>query len=246
MNIQVFIFNYKFFHQGLNLYNSFKKLNYKTHLLNCSHPNDPPFDSTDEIKMLPNIHYSGQWNEALKLLEPKTDVFLIVCSDVTIKSPKILMNKLESFYNKYGDNAGIYAPNAWWTPWTYNPKLLKDLGKGCKEVVATDSMIWSVHKSMAQKVGPIDLSINKIGWGIEILASLYCKQNKRLVARDYSVVVDHPQSSAYDRTKADQEFRNMISKLPNSQQFWDHYNSRNKYEFGWHGNYNIPHQTMMI
>lgn len=246
MSIQVFVYNYGLFSEAFDIFNEFTVLGYDTYLINCECPKDPPFSETKKIKKFPNIYYSGQWNETLKLLTG--DVAFILSSDIKINNKQLLMRKMERFYHKFENKAAIYAPNVWWTPWTYNPALLEDVGNGCKKVMSTDSMIWSLRSDLAFQVGPMDLSLNKIGWGIELLASWHAMRDNRLVVRDYSIKVQHPCSSAYDRNKADREFRTMISKMPIEQKddFWQHYNSRHKYQFGWNGNDELKSLPKML
>jgi hypothetical protein len=233
MEIQCFVFNYAHFEEAKELFDAFTAEGLDTYLLNCKSPHDPDFEETDKIKKFPNIYYSGQWNEALKLLTG--DVIFITNSDVRIRNYGRLINRMRNFYEKFGTKAGLYAPNHYWTPWTYNPALLEDVGSGMKKVPATDSTIWSLCAPIARKVGPMDLGVNKLGWGIEILAAYYCSLEGKLVVRDYAVKCDHPRNTAYDRGKADREWRTMIEKMKLGKGFWDYYNSRDKYGFGWVG-----------
>lgn len=238
MKTDVFIFNYKRYYDAIRLHDSFTKLGYRTFLLNCESPTDPPFKATETIIKLPNIFYSGQWNESLKLAQG--DVLFLINSDVKIPKPKSVMYRLEQFYNHYKDKAGIYAPNHYWTPWTYNPNLLETVDFGLKKVPATDSTIWSISRTMAEKVGHVNTNINALGWGIEVVAAYYCYQESKLVVRDYHVSCDHPRSTAYNRYQADQQWRTWIQTLGLGAEFWNYYNSRNKYQFGWHGPYEPP------
>ncbi len=215
----------------MKMYQSFTALGMDTYLLNCCSAKDPIFEETAKIKKFPNIYYSGQWNEALKLLT--ADVLFITNADVHIPDYNRLINRMQKFYDKYG--SGLYAPNHYWTPWTYNPLLLEDIGGGLKKVPATDSTIWSVSSSIAHKVGLIDLNINKLGWSIEVVAAYYCFLEKFPVVRDYAIKCDHPHNTSYDRGKADQEQRNMINKMNLGTNFAKYYDSRNKYGFGWTG-----------
>lgn len=233
MRIQYFIFNYGHFDNAMKLFNEFTDAGCDTYLLNCESTYDPPFEATEKIKKFPNIYYSGQWNEALKLLN--ADVLFITNADVAVKSVPTLVQKMEKFYNKHGSKAGLYAPNVSWTPWTYNPASLPDLGNGVKRVVATDSVIWSLDSVVAHKFGQIDLALNKLGWGIEIITAWYCCLEGKYVARDYSIRCDHPQSTSYNRYDADLQWRRMASKMKLGKDFWDYYDSRSKFHFGWDG-----------
>jgi len=235
MKIDVFIFNYGRFYDARALYDTFDNLGYETYLLNCQSPTDPPFKATDRILKLPNIFYSGQWNEALKL--SKGDVLFLINSDVKVNHPKMIMHRMKKFYNHYGDRAGIYAPNHYWTPWTYNPDLLKTVEFGLKKVPTPDSTIWSLSRAVADEVGPVDTKINALGWGIEIVASFYCSKSNKLVVRDYHVHCNHPRSTAYNRNSADQQWRAWISSIGLGGEFWHYYNSRNNFGFGWQGHH---------
>ena len=236
MKIEIFIFNYGKFNDALNLYNTFTALEYKSFILNCESPTDPPFRATDTIIKLPNIYYSGQWNETLKLASG--DVIFLINSDVQIPDAPKLMRRLEKFYQYYEDKAGIYAPDHYWTPWTYNPNLLKSTtALDLKEVPATDSTLWSLRKDVADEVGLIDTNLNLFGWGIEIVAAYKCFKQNKLVVRDYRVKCNHPQSTAYNRQQADKQWRNWVQHLGLGKEFWDYYNTRSKYGFGWKGTY---------
>jgi hypothetical protein len=231
MHFQYFIFNYGHFYEAKELFDRFAKEGCDVYLLNCHSDRDPDFEETDHVRKFPNIYYSGQWNEALKLLTG--DIIFITNADVRIPSIPRLIRNMKRFYLR--DNAGLYAPNHYWTPWTYNPALLEDVGNGLKVVPGTDSTIWSVKTEYARKLGQIDLAVNKLGWGIEIITAWYCYLDKKLVVRDYSIKCEHPEHSNYDRNKADHEWRRMIANMRIDNSFWDYYGSVHKYGFGWRG-----------
>jgi hypothetical protein len=231
MKIEVFIFNYKHFKEASYLYKVFNDLKYKTYILNCESANDPAFEETDTIIKFPNIYYSGQWNEALRLADG--DVLFIINADVTILKPAFVMNRLKKFYEYFGDKAGLYAPDCYWTPWTYNPHMLENTEFGYSKVPATDSTIWSVSRDIAEEVGTIDTNVNLFGWGIEIVAAYYCYLKNKLVVRDYHTKCLHPESTAYNRYEADVQWRKWAALKGLGEDFWKYYNSRDKYGFGW-------------
>lgn len=245
MKIQVFIFNYNHFEDAMDLFNKFNELKYDTFLLNCESKSDPEFEQTDRIKKYPNIYYSGQWNEVLSL--GNADVFFIINADVKIPKIDFLMKRLEKFYNHFGDKAGIYAPNHEWTPWTYNPHLLPTLEFDYKVVPTPDSTIWAVSNDIARKVDYVDTKTNLYGWGIEIVAAYFCVEEGKHVVRDYNIKCFHPRSTAYSRYHADIQWREWLATKNLGKKFWDHYHSRDKYEFGWSGDYrtNMQHISFL-
>lgn len=237
MEVQVFIFNYAHFNDALNLFYRFTNAGYDTYLLNCHSPKDPPFHETDKIRKLPNIYYTGQWNESQRYLN--ADIALYLNADVTIPSIVRLMDRLEKFYKTFKNKAGLYSPNVDYTPWTYNPHLLPEAARGLKVVPGTDSIIWAIRREIVESIGKIDLSVNRLGWGIELVASYYCFLRKQLVVRDYHIKCFHPRHTAYSRDAADREWKNWIRKLNIHNGFWPYYDTKHRYHFGWRGNDDI-------
>lgn len=227
---QVFIFNYARFPDALALFNTFTNLQYETFLINCASKNDPKFKPTDHIIALPNVFYSGQWNEALKLASG--DVMLLINSDVQVPHPVKVMDRMMKFYRLYGKKGALYAPNVDWTPWTYNFHMLEEIKGGYRKVVATDSAIWSLRTELARKVGVIDLNVNRLGWGIEIVAAYYASKAAGYVVRDYNVKCLHPNHTAYDKGQAERQYHSMIQKMGIGQDFWKYLDRRNRFGFG--------------
>jgi hypothetical protein len=232
MNIEVFVFNYGRFEQAMGLYDRFQSLGHRTYLLNCFCPDDPQFEASDTIIKMPNVYYSGQWNKALDLAEK--EVMFLINSDVSVPNARKLMSRMAAYYDKYQDRAGVYGPNHYWTPWTYNPSILEDIGDGLKKVPSTDSTLWALPTSIARRIGHIPLDVNKLGWGIEIVAAYYCFLENKLVVRDYGIKCDHPESTAYSRDQADEQQRNWINNyLQLGDKYWQYYDTREDYGFGW-------------
>lgn len=228
MKIEVFVTNYARFPQARSLLDTFTGLGYDTWLLNCESPNDPPFEATDRIIKLPNVCYSGQWNEALR--RATGDVLFVINSDVAVPDPARLMQRMESCYETHPATA-VYAPDLAWTPWVYDRSLLPGLGDDLHMVPSTDSTAWSLRTDLARQVGEVPLEENRLGWGIEILAAYLANREGGLVVRDYAVQVRHPQVTLYNRNEADRQFRSWIARKPFARAFWDHYHSRDRYGF---------------
>ena len=98
-------------------------------------------------------------------------------------------------------------------------------------VPATDSVIWSLRKEIAIEVGKIDLELNKLGWGIEVLASYFSKLKNQHVVRDYKVFCRHPKSTSYWKAEARQQQENWFNSFDFSEDLWKHYKTRYKYGF---------------
>ena len=220
--IEFFIFNYGRFDNAKQLLSTFQSLGFDSYIINCASDKDPEFEETDFIKKLPNVYWTGQWNKMLEIASK--ELIFIVNSDVEIPDPKLLIDKCLNFYQH--PRSGIYAPNINHTDWEYDEERLDQVLDGCKIVVGTDSSCWSLRREIATAVGEVDLSINKLGWGIEILAAYYATTVGLYVVRDYSVLVKHPRSSAYSHQDAVKQQEAMFRHLGLGKSFDMYYNSR--------------------
>ena len=235
MKIQVFIFNYELFEKACALLQDFTNIGLDTYLINCKSDKDPKFSQTKKIIKIPNLYWAGQWNKSLEIAKKSdSDIIFFIDSDVIIKNKKYLIKRMAEFYSEF-QNSAIYAPNVYWTPWTFNPKLLREIKKGIFEVPSTDTTIWSVRKEIALEIGPINLNINKFGWKTEILASYLSKRKNKLVVRDYKIKCLHPDGTKYDRDSAEKFGNDWIEKILKEKykkEFFDLCDSVGSFGFG--------------
>ena len=201
-DLQVFIFNYGLMENAQKLYSQFEALGVNAVILDSDSGKDVP--DLEYIHAFDNVYYSGLWNEALNLFTGSH--MLIVTSDVEIPDARKLVNNAKMFYKS--DNAWIYAPNVNYTFWDYETSALPDYSRDVKIVPNTDGMCWMLNSDAAFSVGNIDIEINKIGFGIDLLAAMFASREGKIVGRDYSITVKHPQTRSYDSGDAEkQEFQ---------------------------------------
>lgn len=219
-DLQVFIFNYGQMDNALKLRSQFDEIGVQAVILDSDSGNDVP--DLDYVYSFDNIYYSGLWNEALGMLVGSH--MMIITSDVTIPEARKLVNNAKSFFRS--DRAAIYAPNVNFTFWNYDPSALPDHSRDIKIVPNTDGMCWMLSADAAYSVGNVDNEINKIGFGIDLLAAMFAKKDGKLVGRDYSITVSHPQTRSYDSSEAEkQEFAwiNSLGYLREYIQYRNHY-----------------------
>jgi hypothetical protein len=201
-DLQVFIFNYGLMENAQKLYSQFEALGVNAVILDSDSGKDVP--DLEYIHAFDNVYYSGLWNEALNLFTGSH--MLIVTSDVEIPDARKLVNNAKMFYKS--DKAWIYAPNVNYTFWDYETSALPDYSRDVKIVPNTDGMCWMLNSDAAFSVGNIDIEINKIGFGIDLLAAMFASREGKIVGRDYSITVKHPQTRSYDSGDAEkQEFQ---------------------------------------
>lgn len=200
-DFQVFIFNYGLMNKALALQKQFTDIGIDAYILDSDSGNEVP--EGNNIYAFENIYYSGLWNEALELFTGSH--MMIITSDVEIPDASKLVKNAKAFYKS--DKAWIYAPNVNYTFWDYEPSALADYSRDLKIVPNTDGMCWALSSDAAFSVGNIDIEINKIGFGIDLLAAMMAGREGKLVVRDYSITVKHPQTRSYDSKEAEkQEF----------------------------------------
>ena len=199
--LEVCIFNYGQIENALKLYEQFNTLGVKVRILNSSDGKDEELPKAKYIEKYPNIYYSGLWNKAISKF--KGTHLMIITSDVTIDNVSTIIRNSKKYF-KY-ENNWIYAPNVNYTFWKYDLELLETYDKGLKIVPNTDGMCWILNRESVEKIGKIDNKINKIGFGVDLLACMNANKLGKNVVRDYSVMVKHPQSRSYDSQEAEKQ-----------------------------------------
>lgn len=217
---EVYIFNYGQMENALTLRSQFDAIGVRAYVLDSASGEDVP--ELDYVFEFPNIYYSGLWNEALSMFSGSH--LMVITSDVKIPDASRLINNAKQFFKS--DKAWIYAPNVNYTFWNYDLGSLPDIGRNIKQVPNTDGMCWMLSSDAAFSVGNVDNEINKIGFGIDLLAAMLAYRENKLVGRDYSIEVIHPQTRSYDSSEAEkQEFEwiNSLGYFKEYIQYRNHY-----------------------
>lgn len=163
---------------------------------------DPVADGLGWVQQPPDAFYAARWNKALELLDG--NVLGIICADVTCRSWDRLLARAKQAFAAM-PNLAIYAPNVSYSYWIASPTQLHSVGDGLFEVPITDGMCWFLRSDLVSEIGPVDLSLNTLGWGIDLVAPALAAINGWQVVRDYRVSVEHPQSCGYNQAQANHE-----------------------------------------
>ncbi|MEO9482446.1 MAG: hypothetical protein ABJG47_03330 [Ekhidna sp.] len=196
INLLVAVTNHKRNQEAIALKKSFEP-----HVDTILIDNDSPFESDDEKQFfdyaLQGAYYSGQINQAYEHMKDHTHL-LIINSDITVHDFKKLIDRIKDVYSQHPD-VGVYAPSAHYSPHNH----MADMGtKDIRKVTFTDGFCYVIPKDFLDILCPIDLSVNKIGHGVEIfLGFLGIKHKKPTVVDDY-ILVNHPSGSGYSSKEA--------------------------------------------
>lgn len=211
MNIQPFIFNWKGQYQKtLDKEQSLQKIFDKVTVINS--------DDTNEEEKWINIgddcFYTDQFMKALELFDG--DVLFHIQGDASYDKLEELVSDAKKYFEEY--EWGIYAPNVdytWYTSENTDIQSLQSNHENIKMVADTDCTCWFIHKDIINefKSRNIDMSDQKMGWGIDLCLSAISFILGRPVIRDYNHTIDHPPGTNYNKEKASDEMVILWNRL---------------------------------
>ena len=70
-----------------------------------------------------------------------------------------------------------------------------------------------VPREILDKVMPIDCSVNRLGWGIDLALSHFCRIGRKLIIVDDRVRVVHPKGTGYNRDEASRQMEAWLSGI---------------------------------
>ena len=152
--------------------------------------------------------YNGLLNESIKLTMVNNKKYMFfIASDVFIDDYNALIEKILTLE----DNIYLYSPSSKGRshPWCKNKG-----SSNIRDVIFVEGFIFLIHIDLLKTIYPIDTSINKFGYGIDVLfgTNAYTLLKKRCVIDD-RVEVFHNEKIGYSTGLAVQEMNNWIETL---------------------------------
>jgi len=210
-NVEYYIFNWKATLDNVLYYeNKMKECNKNYKVVNIVEDYTYP----NWIQLDDSYYFTKQFNTAIENF--KGDFYFHIQGDVkTDIDFNEIENKMLEIYNK--TNFGVYAPNVDWTFWDQKAIIANSNLEYLKFVRTTDCSFWCIHKDIIEeykKYAKIMEEHNKFGWAVDLLICALSYVRGRKVLRDYRYTVNHPTSTAYDKTDAEIEMHNLVNHLP--------------------------------
>ena len=210
-NVEYYIFNWKATLDNVLYYeNKMKECNKNYKVVNIVEDYTYP----NWIQLDDSYYFTKQFNTAIENF--KGDFYFHIQGDVkTDIDFNEIENKMLEIYNK--TNFGVYAPNVDWTFWDQKAIIANSNLEYLKFVRTTDCSFWCIHKDIIEeykKYTNIMEEHNKFGWAVDLLICALSYVKGRKVLRDYRYTVNHPTSTAYDKTDAEIEMHNLVNYLP--------------------------------
>lgn len=161
---------------------------------------------------LDNVYYSGLLNNSYKIAkENGYKYILFICSDVVCEKDQmnIMFKNLSQLNLK---EIGVYSPSSSGRSHSY---CKKKENKGVRPVPFVEGFMFLAAMEIIEMFTPIDLNINKFGWGLDVAKGFYCRQKDLLCLIDDEVTVHHPDGTGYSSDLADIEMEKWLNASTN-------------------------------
>lgn len=165
---------------------------------------------------LDNIYYSGLMNKAFELLlERDYRWLMIVTSDIEIdgRNTEKLISGMQDMLRTV--NVGLYQPSCAlsWHGRALYQSVCHYTGR-LRKVNFQEGWFHLVCREILEAVLPVDLEMNRMGWGIDLAFSHVARIKELLVLVDDRVRVIHPRGSGYNRDSAKAQMKRWLSAFP--------------------------------
>lgn len=166
----------------------------------CSHPLAVHLD---------NVYYSGLMNKAYELLLDRGYRWLmIVTSDIEIDEENTVRLIAAMKEISRSLNVGLYQPSCRLS--LHGRALYQSVchytGK-MRKVNFQEGWFHMVCREVLDMLMPVDCSVNRFGWGIDLALCHFARISHRLIIVDDRVKVVHPKGTGYNRDEALKQMR---------------------------------------
>ena len=170
----------------------------------------------DLVLNLDNIFYSGLVNKAYELLlERDYRWLMIVTSDIEIdeaNTSRLISGMEEAMAIP---SAGLYQPSCRWSRrGRALPQSMCHFTRRIRSVNFQEGWFHLVCREILDAALPVNLEINRMGWGIDLALSHFARIQNRLVMVDDRVRVLHPKGTGYKRDLAKAQMKEWLATIP--------------------------------
>lgn len=158
------------------------------------------FENVFELE-LDNVYYTKLLLESLKFfLRNDEKVFGFVCSDIVICDCKKLVDTINDIFNN--SNIGVYSPSSTGR----SLKHCKNFQTGdIRDVPFVEGFCFFAERFIIEEFMEYDFSVNKLGWGLDVLMGFLCQKNKMRCVIDDRIVIEHFNETGYSMAEASKE-----------------------------------------
>lgn len=154
----------------------------------------------ESIRRPNNLYWGDKFKTCLDAC--KKEHLMIIHADCKCNDWLRLIDAFIYSSNKF-KNLGIWSPLIDWSGFAFDVSKIARLNPPNLNLVAlADGMIFSINRSIIERMRKIDYKHNIYGWGISTYCAAYAHLQQYPVVTDTSIKVYHPKSSGYDRLTA--------------------------------------------
>lgn len=166
--------------------------------------------------LLDNVYYSGLMNQAYALLKERGYRWLmIVTSDIEIDERNVgrLIERMQRLSSS--KNVGLYQPSCALSlrGRALYQSLCHYTGR-LRHVNFQEGWFHLVCRELLDEVLPVDLELNRLGWGIDLALCHFARLHRMLVLVDDKVRVVHPRGRGYSKTEAREQMIRWHGTIP--------------------------------
>lgn len=170
-----------------------------------------PHDGWENIG---DIRYYRQFYYALKDFDYSYEYLAVICGDISYSNWTGFFDRVDSVLSSY-DNVWLYAPHFTNDPWGKDSTSLQEMPFDKDLIISTNTngIMFFMHRDLVKVFTEYYDFLEKehgwtgmvSGWGIDIVYSALSIYNNKLIIRDQSHIITHPQGSSYGHDIASHE-----------------------------------------
>lgn len=164
------------------------------------------------VHLARDAYFSAQWNHARVLFEG--DVLFHIQADAVLDRPTFERLRARALRIMERHRAAVYEPHVDYSAYRYDLRRLVRLERQVYEVPLTDCTCWFIAEDVLRRVPPVDLAVNRYGWGIAATVAAVARGQGRRCVRDYRFTVRHPRGRGYSSEDAARQRASYVRGLP--------------------------------
>lgn len=185
-----------------------------------------PIERQQFDECLPNVYYGGLLNRTAEIARarPADMPVLLVCSDVGVPDAWHLLDCMK---NAFADpKVMVWAPSARVKSF---PHMVPHGTGGIRRVSFADGFCFAARRCLFDLVCPVDVSVNRIGWGPDVQFGYLAAISGGRCVIDDRVEVRHADGAGYDTTEASKQYLAWRRRFPWPARFFHRYARRDRY-----------------
>ena len=113
----------------------------------------------------------------------------------------------------YSENVGLYQPGNSILGMSHSRSKARIWG-GIRRTNFQEGWFHMVRTDLLGRICPIDLTINRLGWGLDMALSYFANKEGLQILVDSDITVFHPHGTGYNRAEAQRQMDAWFRTIP--------------------------------